>query len=240
MAKDKLGEYSAKRKFEATPEPGPVPVLGRRGPLMFVIQQHSATRLRYDLRLECDGVLMSWAVPKGPSADPAEKRLAVRTENHPFDYGSFEGIIPAGQYGAGEVIVWDCGVYSPDEDGEHWFHDRAEAERRVRDGFEKGKLSLLLRGEKVKGSYALVRTREVKNWLLIKHKDRFVAKTDLTARNRSVLSGVTVEEMTSVRVQRLPAQRLAPSGEKRPFPEQLTPMHAELGDKVLNNEAWMW
>src|SRR3954462_345040 len=104
MAKDQLGEYSAKRKFEATPEPGPVPVEGRRGPLMFVIQQHSATRLHYDLRLACDGVRMSWAVPAGPSPGPAEKRLAGRTENHPFDSGSFEGIIPAGQYGAAEVI----------------------------------------------------------------------------------------------------------------------------------------
>src|SRR5882762_7473903 len=240
MVKDKLGEYSAKRKFEATPEPGPVPVEGRRGPLMFVIQQHSATRLHYDLRLECDGVLMSWAVPKGPSLDPAEKRLAVRTENHPFDYGSFEGVIPPGQYGAGEVIVWDCGVYSPDEDGEYWFHDRQEAERRVREGMEAGKLSLLLRGEKVKGSYALVRTKEAKNWLLIKHKDRFAAKTDLTAQNRSVLSGATVQEMTAVPVQRIPAQQLTPSGEKRPFPEKLSPMHAELGDKVFNSEAWMW
>src|SRR3977135_585989 len=162
MAKDKLGEYTAKRKFEATPEPGPVPVEGRRGPLMFVIQQHSATRLHYDLRLECDGVLMSWAVPKGPSLDPADKRLAVRTENHPFDYGSFEGIIPAGQYGAGEVIVWDCGVYSPDEDEENWFPHRARAEELVRKGLEAGKLSLLLRGEKVKGSFALVRTKDSK------------------------------------------------------------------------------
>ncbi len=240
MAKDKLGEYSAKRKFEATPEPGPVPVEGRRGPLMFVIQQHSATRLHYDLRLECDGVLMSWAVPKGPSLDPAEKRLAVRTENHPFDYGSFEGVIPPGQYGAGEVIVWDCGVYSPDEDQEYWFHDRQEAERRVREGMEKGKLGILLRGEKTKGSFALVRTKDVKNWLLIKHRDRFAAKVDLTAQNRSVLSGVTVEDLTSVPVQRLPAALLTPSGDQRPFPDKLSPMHAELGDQVFNSADWMW
>src|SRR3989441_2349811 len=240
MAKSKLSEYSAKRKFEATPEPGPVPVEGRRGPLMFVIQQHSATRLHYDLRLECDGVLMSWAVPKGPSLDPAEKRLAVRTENHPFDYGSFEGVIPPGQYGAGEVIVWDCGVYSPDEDQEYWFHDREEAERRVREGMEKGKLGILLRGEKVKGSFALVRTKDAKNWLLIKHKDRFAAKVDLTAQNRSVLSGVTVEELTSVPVQRLPAALLTASGDKRPFPDKLSPMHAELGDEVFNSADWMW
>src|SRR5216117_2725460 len=187
MAKDKLGEYSAKRKFEATPEPGPVPVEGRRGPLMFVIQQHSATRLHYDLRLECDGVLMSWAVPKGPSLDPAEKRLAVRTENHPFDYASFEGVIPPGQYGAGEVIVWDCGVYSPDE-GATWFHDRGQAEREVREGLDKGKLSVLLRGEKLKGSFALVRTKDAKQWLLLKHKDRFEGPSDVTAQGQSVLS----------------------------------------------------
>src|ERR1700687_4076082 len=96
------------------------------------------------------------AVPKGPSLDPAEKPLAVLTEDHPFDYGSFEGVIPPGQYGAGEVIVWDCGVYSPDEGQEYWFHDREEAQRQVREGLEKGKLGFLLRGEKVKGSFGVV------------------------------------------------------------------------------------
>ena len=156
MAKGKLSEYSAKRSFGATPEPAPAPAAARAGPLLFVVQQHSARRMHYDFRLECDGVLKSWAVPKGPSLDPAEKRLAVPTEDHPFDYASFEGVIPPGQYGAGEVIVWDCGVYSPDED-KPWVDDRAEAERQVREGLEKGKLSLLLRGEKVKGSFALVR-----------------------------------------------------------------------------------
>jgi len=240
VAKGKLSEYSAKRTFTATPEPGPVPVEGRAGPLMFVIQQHSATRLHYDFRLECDGVLMSWAVPKGPSLDPTDKRLAVRTEDHPFEYGSFEGIIPAGQYGAGEVIVWDCGVYSPDEDEETWFHDRARAEGLVRKGLEDGKLSLQLRGEKAKGSFALVRTKDAKTWLLIKHKDRFAAKGDLTERDRSVLSGVTVEEMTAVPVQRHPAERLVPGGEKQSLPDKLSPMHAEIGDAAFNNPDWMW
>ena len=106
-----LGEYSAKRAFDATPEPAPGGAPHASGPLLFVIQQHAATRLHYDLRLECGGVLKSWAVPKGPSLDPADKRLAMQTEDHPYGYASFEGVIPPKQYGAGEVIVWDCGVY---------------------------------------------------------------------------------------------------------------------------------
>jgi bifunctional non-homologous end joining protein LigD len=181
MAKSKLSDYSAKRTFEATPEPPPVVAEPRSGPLLFVIQQHSARALHYDLRLECDGVLKSWAVPKGPSLDPSNKRLAVQTEDHPYEYASFEGVIPPGQYGAGEVIVWDCGVYSPDEGQEYWFHDRGEAERRAREALEKGKLGFLLCGEKVKGSFALIRSSRGKNWLLIKHKDRYAAEIDITA-----------------------------------------------------------
>ena len=238
MAKEKLTEYSAKRSFSATPEPAPA-AAARKGPLLFVIQQHSARRMHYDFRLECDGVLKSWAVPKGPSADPAEKRLAVQTEDHPLDYASFEGVIPPKQYGAGEVIVWDCGLYSPDEDGD-FFHDRGEAERRVREGLEKGKLGILLRGEKVKGSFALVRTKEKKNWLLIKHKDRFVAKADLTLQGRSVLCGCTVEEMKATPVHRIPAERLVPTGEPRPLPATLVPMQAETGEAPFNHADWAW
>ncbi|MGE5640569.1 MAG: DNA ligase D [Clostridia bacterium] len=240
MAKDKLGDYAAKRSFAATPEPSPALPKARRGPLLFVVQQHSARRLHYDFRLECDGVLMSWAVPKGPSLDPSEKRLAVRTEDHPFDYGSFEGIIPAGQYGAGEVIVWDCGVYTPDEDGAFSYHDRAEAERRVREGLQAGKLSLFLRGVKTKGSFALVRTKEAKNWLLIKHKDRFTSRDELVARDRSVLSSLTVEEMQSLPAQRLPAARLAPGGTPEKMPDRLEPMHAEPAKRALDAAGWAW
>src|SRR2546428_5383989 len=182
-----LDEYSKKRAFDAPPEPAPAPAPGA-GPLLFVVQKHSARQLHYDFRLECDGVLKSWAVPKGPSLNVADKRLAVQTEDHPYDYASFEGVIPPGQYGAGEVIVWDCGVYSPDEN-QTFFHDRPEAERQVRQGLVKGKLSFLLRGEKLKGSFALVRTaQDPKNWLLIKHRDRFAAAIDITSQNRSVLS----------------------------------------------------
>jgi bifunctional non-homologous end joining protein LigD len=239
MAKGKLSEYSSKRTFTATPEPAAALPEARSGPLLFVIQQHSATRLHYDFRLECDGVLKSWAVPKGPSLDPADKRLAVPTEDHPFEYASFEGVIPPGQYGAGEVIVWDCGVYSPDEE-EPWVEDRAAAERQVREGLEKGKLSVMLRGEKVKGSYALVRTSRGKDWLLIKHKDRFASKEDVTARNRSVLSAIAVDEMKAMPVQRIAAAQLVPTGKRAAVPQTLQPMQAELADAPFNKPDWMW
>lgn len=239
MAKAKLSEYSAKRSFSATPEPPPA-VREGAGPLLFVVQQHKARRLHYDFRLECDGVLKSWAVPNGPSLDPAVKRLAVPTEDHPFDYASFEGVIPPKQYGAGEVIVWDCGVYSPDDKQEFWYHDRAEAERRVREGIEKGKLSFTLRGEKLKGSFALVRTSDQKSWLLIKHKDRFVTTADVAEQSRSVLSGVTVEDLKSVPAHRIAAERLAPNGPTEALPTTLSPMHAETADAPFNHVDWMW
>ena len=240
MAKESLTEYSAKRTFTATPEPPPAVPAAGGGPLLFVVQQHSATRLHYDFRLECDGVLLSWAVPKGPALDPNEKRLAVHVEDHPYDYASFEGVIPPGQYGAGEVIVWDCGVYSPDEGGATWFHDRTQAEREVREGLEKGKLSILLRGEKLKGSFALVRTKEKNQWLLIKHKDRFAVPVDVTAKNLSVLSGKSVGELKFLPVERIPAAQLAPAGKVEAMPDKLEPMHAESGDAPFNRADWMW
>ena len=240
MAKAKLSEYSAKRTFAATPEPAPAVPEARSGPLLFVVQQHSARRLHYDFRLECDGVLKSWAVPKGPSLDPTEKRLAVQTEDHPFEYASFEGVIPPGQYGAGEVIVWDCGVYSPDEGGKTWFHDRKEAERQVREGLEKGKLSVLLRGEKLKGSFAFVRTKTAKEWLLLKHRDRYVLQADVTQRDRSVLSGTVVEDLKVVPAHRIAAARLVPKGKIEAMPATLAPMQAESGDAAFSRPDWMW
>lgn len=240
MGKGKLSEYSARRSFAVTPEPAPALPQGRGGPLLFVFQQHSARRLHYDLRLECDGVLKSWAVPKGPSTDPAEKRLAVQTEDHPFDYGSFEGVIPPGQYGAGEVIVWDCGVYTPDDGGEHWFHDRDQAQQRVRKGLAEGKLSILLRGEKTKGSYALVRTAQGNNWLLLKHKDRFASSVDLTEKRRSVLSGLELTDLKAAPVKRMPAARLVPAGRTQALPKELAPMHAEPARAAFNHADWIW
>jgi len=240
MAKNPLTEYSAKRSFSATPEPAAAVRKADRGPLLFVVQQHSARQMHYDLRLECDGVLKSWAVPKGLSLDPADKRFAAPTEDHPYDYASFEGVIPPGQYGAGEMIVWDCGVYSPDEGQEYWFNDRAQAEQRVRDGLAAGKLSFFLRGEKLKGSFALVRMAADKGWLLIKHKDRFVTQTDVTLQSRSVLSGASVEDLKSVPTQRIPAARLVVTGDSETMPLTLAPMQAEAGDAAFSHADWMW
>jgi bifunctional non-homologous end joining protein LigD len=236
-----LKEYSTKRAFGATPEPAPAPAPGT-GPLLFVVQMHAARQLHYDFRLECDGVLKSWAVPRGPSLNPADKRLAVMTEDHPYDYASFEGVIPPKQYGAGEVIVWDCGPYTPDEDRKgHWYHDRAEAERQVREGIARGKLSVTLRGAKIKGSFALVRTsRDPTNWLLIKHKDRFAAETDVTEKNHSVLSGLAVENLKALPVKRMPASQLVPSGKKEALPTKLLPMLAESRDAAFAGSGWVW
>ena len=236
-----LRDYAAKREFKATPEPAPAPAPERPGPLLFVVQQHAARRLHFDFRLEAEGVLKSWAVPKGPSLNPADKRLAVPTEDHPFDYASFEGVIPEKQYGAGEVIVWDCGAYSPDEDQEYFFHDRAEAERRVLAGLEKGKLGIFLRGVKLKGSFALVRTSDQKSWLLIKHKDRFVDTGDVTARDESVLSGMPVEALKRRPArERIPAAELAPTGPTEAFPAKLSPMLAETADAVSTDPGWKY
>src|SRR5881296_2302686 len=156
-----LEEYKRKRRFEETPEPPPK-VEKKRGN-RFVVQKHEATRLHYDFRLELQGVLKSWAVPKGPSLDPADKRLAMQTEDHPLDYGEFEGVIPEKQYGAGEVLLWDRGTWTPED------RDPLEALR-------KGRLHFRLEGEKLRGSWILTRTRGNEDrpaWLLIKRHDEY-------------------------------------------------------------------
>lgn len=235
-----LEQYAAKRKFSRTPEPAPKPAATRRGPLLFVVQKHAARRLHYDFRLEVDGVLKSWAVPKGPSLDPADKRLAVETEDHPFDYASFEGVIPEKQYGAGNVIVWDAGVYSPDEGQRYSFGHRREAEERVRSGLAAGKLGFFLCGGKLKGSFALVRTSTSTQWLLIKHKDRFAHRNDVLAMAGSVLSGRTVDEPAPSTASQLDAARLAPTGPAESMPETLSPMLAEIGEAPRASDAWAY
>src|SRR5688572_7014992 len=237
-----LDRYAEKRSFTRTPEPGPKLASERRGPLLFVVQRHAAQRMHYDFRLECDGVLKSWAIPKGPTLQLGDKRLAVHVEDHPFEYASFEGVIPEKEYGAGNVIVWDCGVYSPDEEGEYSFHDRAAAQERVRKEIADGKLSFFLRGEKLRGSFALVRTSTDKQWLFIKHKDRFVAGNDVLARNRSVLSGHTLDDLDTAgaAVKRMEADRLAPTGKTEQMPTKLEPMLAEIGESRLTHPAWLY
>jgi bifunctional non-homologous end joining protein LigD len=155
-----LEEYRRKRDFGKTSEPPPGAIKARKDELSYLIQKHDATRLHYDFRLELNGVLLSWAVTKGPSLDPADKRLAVRTEDHPLSYGTFEGTIPKGQYGGGTVMLWDEGTWEPKGD--------------PRAGLQKGHLSFTLHGERLKGDWDLVRMHgdsKKENWLLIKAKD---------------------------------------------------------------------
>ncbi|MEA5114934.1 MAG: DNA polymerase ligase N-terminal domain-containing protein [Geobacteraceae bacterium] len=187
-----LEKYHEKRDFSCTPEPagdaGSTPSAGE-SPLRFIIQKHHARTLHYDLRLEYDGALKSWAVPKGPSLDPAEKRLAVEVEDHPLEYGDFEGSIPEGEYGAGKVIVWDRGIFEPAGEGETFG-----------EMIGKGVAKIRLSGEKLRGRYALVRTRwggKAANWLLIKEKDEHARPGyDVTAEEPlSVLSGRDVDEV---------------------------------------------
>lgn len=184
-----LTEYKKKRRFGVTPEPAGATV--RRRPakgLRFVIQKHRATRLHYDLRLEWDGVLLSWAVPKGPSLDPSVKRLAMAVEDHPLDYADFEGAIPEGEYGGGTVMVWDNGIYAPEEPN-------------VGASVRKGQLKFTVLGQKLKGSWVLVRTRgrdggDGRSWLLIKHRDQYASTEDITATQpRSVLSRRSLAEI---------------------------------------------
>ena len=212
-----LDEYRRKRDFKKTPEPPPAPA--QKSSNRFYIQRHSARRLHYDLRLEMDGALRSWAVPKGPTLDPAEKRLAVLVEDHPLDYGDFEGTIPAGEYGAGSVLVWDRGTYE-------WLTDRSPAEQ-----WAAGDLKFRLHGEKLLGEFALVRMKnrgKGNEWLLLKKKD-FAAQAGYDPENdlRSVHQGAA--EPSRV-----------PGAVKAPMPEKVAPMLAVLGDSLPEGPEWVY
>jgi bifunctional non-homologous end joining protein LigD len=192
-----LQPYYEKRDFAATPEPrGEVGAPGDQ--LSFVVQKHDASSLHYDFRLEIDGVLKSWAIPKGPSLNPAERRLAMMTEDHPLDYAAFECEIPVGHYGAGEVIVWDSGVYAPQHlDLTPVAADEANSEAGRQLGA--GSLKFQLQGHKLKGSWALVRMkgRQPNAWLLIKHADSEADRLHAVAdQTRSVISGRTLQRDT--------------------------------------------
>jgi bifunctional non-homologous end joining protein LigD len=187
----RLAEYNRKRHFGVTPEPAGKPGTPRAGgPLEFVVQKHRAGHLHYDFRLEHRGVMLSWAVPKGPSPDPAVKRLAMQTEPHPLEYNQFEGVIPEGEYGGGTVMIWDKGVWAPATPT--GLGDEAEVDRQL----QKGDLKFVLLGEKLAGSWVLVRTRGERQWLLMKHRDRYASAEDVAVtRPLSVVSGRTMAEI---------------------------------------------
>ncbi len=225
---EKLAAYRGKRSTGATPEP-----VGRDGverPGLFVVQKHAARNLHYDLRIEVDGVLKSWAVPKGPSFDPADKRFAVETEDHPLEYADFEGVIPAGNYGAGAMIVWDRGLCVP--------------KIAHREGFEKGKLLFELRGYKLRGLWTLVKTKGAKEWLLIKERDSLASDQrvdDLGA--ESVFSGLTVEELRdgSSKAAEIRAELARLGAPEAPVdPGQVKVMLAELSRQTFSRAGWIF
>ena len=190
-----LAEYKRKRDFAKTAEPEGKRVAKRsRRALRFVIQKHAASRLHFDFRLELDGVMKSWAVPKGPSYDPSVKRLAMEVEDHPIEYNTFEGTIPKGEYGGGTVMLWDRGTYEPEGGG---------GEDALREGYERGDLKIILHGKRLEGAWVLVRMRRGEEgraqWLLIKHRDETADDNyDVTAEvTTSVASGRTMDEIAA-------------------------------------------
>lgn len=175
----RLAEYNRKRRFEVTPEPAGKQGRARKKTLEFVVQKHRASRLHYDFRLEHDGVMLSWAIPKGPSLDPANKRFAMQTEDHPIEYNQFEGVIPEGEYGGGTVMIWDRGTWEPEV-------------KDVDAALAKGDLKFTLHGKKLRGSWVLVRMRD-RQWLLIKHRDQAASTEDIAAaKARSAVSRRTL------------------------------------------------
>jgi len=191
VSTDNLDKYRSKRDFRKSPEPTGNEETGTSEP-RFVIQEHDASSLHYDFRLEVDGVLKSWAVPKGPSTDPSIKRLAIPTEDHPLAYATFEGVIPEGEYGAGTVLVWDMGTYR------NLKNDEGEGPS-LTETIDEGKVTVWLDGEKLRGGYALVRTGDGDDarWLLIKMDDdeADARRNPTNTEPQSVLTGRTLEEI---------------------------------------------
>ncbi len=233
--KTKLTKYRQKRDFSKTAEPSgsqKTPAK-RRHKLKFVLQKHAASHLHFDLRLEVDGVMKSWAVPKGPSLDPSVKRLAMEVEDHPMEYNTFEGTIPKGQYGGGTVMLWDRGYYTPDK------AEDSDQEAAMRKGYEKGKLDFTFHGERVRGSFALVRTQRgtKPQWLLIKHRDDHAQPgSDIVAENTtSVTTGRSMEEIAGGRSRVWQSNR-APSVKT----SDILPMLASLGKAIPDGKDWTY
>ena len=254
-ARGQLAEYQRKRDFDKTAEPSGDESASpkRAGHLRFVIQKHAASHLHFDLRLELDGVMKSWAVPKGPSRDPSVKRLAMQVEDHPIDYNTFEGTIPKGEYGGGTVMLWDRGTYSSDV-----AISADEEQNTIREGLKRGDLKITFHGDKLHGSYALIRMKFARDgsskpqWLLIKHRDEFASEGDVVAENMtSVDTGRTMEEIASgkskvwrsnrepkkaaaisSRVKVAPRKIAATLSSAKPSLKSLEPMYASVGSEV--------
>ena len=239
-ARTQLAEYRRKRDFTRTAEPSGEKASTSTRPrrLRFVIQKHAASRLHFDLRLELDGVMKSWAVPKGPSLDPSVKRLAMQVEDHPIDYNTFEGTIPKGEYGGGTVMLWDRGTYSADAAA-----STDEEEDVLRDGLKRGDLKITFHGERLHGSFALIRMKFARDrsssskpqWLLIKHHDEFATEGDVVADNMtSVDSGRNMEEIASGKSRVWNSNRApkAKSTAAKSIPVSLEPMYASVGSEV--------
>jgi bifunctional non-homologous end joining protein LigD len=189
-----LVQYKKKRSFTQTPEPKGSST--KSDTLRFVVQKHAASHLHYDFRLEMDGVLKSWAVPKGPSTDPKVKRLAMMVEDHPIDYRAFEGVIPEGNYGAGTVMVWDEGTYEPVENNNV---SKAASDKELRHQLHKGKIKFTLHGKKLKGQFALVKAsgRGENSWLLMKLNDDHASGADILLKDKSVISKKSLEQLAA-------------------------------------------
>jgi bifunctional non-homologous end joining protein LigD len=233
-----LAEYRRKRRFKETPEPRGKKA--RKDEKVFVIQKHAARRLHYDLRLEVDGVLKSWAVPKGPSLNPGDKRLAIQVEDHPFDYRTFEGTIPEGNYGAGEVIVWDEGTFEP------------EGPLSAADQIGRGELKFRLHGKKLNGSFVLVKLKRSQNkneWLLIKHRDEYADPMwNVEEHGESVVSGRPIpkthkEKQKEKRVTYDPSPlnpAELPGARSAPMPREVSVTLAKLADKPFSDPNWLF
>ena len=259
-----LDDYKKKRAFNKTPEPAGGKPAGDK--LRFVVQKHAASHLHYDFRLEVKGVLKSWAVPKGPSMNPADKRLAMPTEDHPYDYISFEGIIPKGQYGGGTVIIWDEGTFTTPVVKEK---NKKAQEHSLMQQYFKGEMLVELKGHKLKGKFALIRKskdagdNERDTWFLLKVKDKYATGADITAKDKSVVSNLTIAQMaenpkagkwqsnrtrisesanepSAITTGKNETKAIYSKGKKAPVPAQPQPMNATLVKKPFTHPDWLY
>jgi bifunctional non-homologous end joining protein LigD len=247
-----LDKYLEKRSFTKTHEP--TGGKSNADKLTFVVQKHAASHMHYDFRLEFKGVLKSWAVPKGPSMNPAEHRLAMEVEDHPFDYKDFEGIIPKGQYGGGTVIIWDQGTYEPVEK----LKTKKEQEHWMTSHYYKNSIRIIMKGKKLKGEFFLERIRERgdNSWLLTKVDDKYASTEDISKKDKSVVSGLTIEAMSgngeatvwqsnreqkiSKKEKQIAAEITEPAGRKKAFPDKLEPMLSTLVREPFTDEDWLY